>query len=93
MRVTLSDAHSDKCASDKCDRIAVVHFEAGDVGSDYCSTCIDAIRKQFEKDAPKCVGCRLPLVEGLSIFRHFGPPTPENRRGYWHDRCHQNMFS
>ena len=89
MRVTLSYSHGDKCASDGCNRVAVVHFEAGDVGSDYCSTCMDKIRKQYEKDAPKCVGCRMPLVEGISLFMYFGPPTPADRQGYWHMRCHQ----
>ena len=91
-KVTLSDAHGEKCASDGCAKLALVHFECGDIGSDYCPDCMDAIRRQYEKDAPKCMGCRMPLIEGLAIFRHFGDPTPSRQQGMWHDRCHQNFF-
>lgn len=91
-RVNLTDAHGDKCASDGCSKVAMIHFECSDVGSDYCTDCMDAIRRQHEKDAPKCVGCRMPLIEGIALFKHFGPPTPEKQQGYWHMRCHQRMF-
>ena len=92
MRVTLSNPHGKECASDGCTHPAVVHIEIDDVGSDHCAACADTIRKQYEKDAPKCVSCRQPLVDGISLFRHFGPPTPINQQGYWHDRCHQDRF-
>jgi hypothetical protein len=36
-------AHGSHCASANCSRTARWHGTAGDVGSDYCSECRDAI--------------------------------------------------
>lgn len=92
-RVTLTEPHGKSCATSDCARPASVHFECGDIGSDYCEACIDQIRRRIEATAPKCKRCRLPLVDGISLFRFFGDPTPKDQQGYWHDRCHQDAFS
>jgi hypothetical protein len=40
---TWSAAHGEQCATHECQQKAVWHFQAGDVGSDYCDPCHDKI--------------------------------------------------
>jgi len=35
-----------QCASQNCGRSARWHFQRGDIGSDYCSTCREAIEHE-----------------------------------------------